>query len=68
MVDVFFNIIADGLRYSSEANTPFFPSQVLKMTHHDVISSRIYTDSFKVWRRKLIADKMWDNFKMFFAL
>ena len=44
-INVLFNIINDGVRYASEANTPFLLSQVLQMDYHSVSSYGIYTDA-----------------------
>ena len=56
-IDVFLKIINGTVQYSSEANTPFSPAQVLQMAYPVVSSSRIYTDDFKDWRRIQIAEK-----------
>ena len=56
-IDVFFDIIDDGVWYTSKLNTPFSPAQVLQMAYPVVSSSRIYTDDFKDWRRIQIAEK-----------
>ena len=65
---VLFNIIDDGVRYSSEANTPLSPAQALQMAIHAVRSSEIYTYACKDLSRNLSADKTLANFKISFVL
>ena len=42
-IDMFFNITDDRVQYTSEANTPFLPEQVLQMAYHAVKYYEIYT-------------------------
>ena len=65
LINVFFKIIDEGVRYDREGKTPFTPTKALKMAYHAVSFSRIYTDACKYWRRKLSADNTWENFNTF---
>ena len=51
LIGVFYKVIDYGVKYSSEANTPFTPAQVIKMAYNAVSSSVIYTDACKDWCR-----------------
>ena len=62
---MFFKIIYAGVRYTSEANTPFLLAQVLHIAYHVMRSYRMYTDACEDWLRKPNADNKWDNIKMF---
>ena len=64
-ISVFFKVIDDGLWCSSEANTTLFTEKLVQMNYHAVISSGIYTEACKDWRRKPIVDNTWAKFKMF---
>ena len=44
-INLLLKIINDGVWYTSEANTPFSPVQVLQMARHSVRSSVIYIDT-----------------------
>ena len=42
--------------------TPFTPAQIVQMEYHAVNKTGLYSLTLKEWRKKAIADKMWDRF------
>ena len=48
-IDVFFNIINDGVQYYREENKPYMTGKVLQMSYRAVSSSGNYIDACKYW-------------------
>ena len=46
---------------------PYMPEQIVSIAFTLVEKSGLYYDVAKEWRRKLSIDKIWENFKDFFA-
>ena len=67
-IGLLFKIIDDGVRFTSDVDAPFLPSQLIKMAYQAVMYSVIYTDAYKYWCRKTSTDKTWYNYKIFSAL
>ena len=55
-INFFFGLISDGVLHTSEANTPYMPTQVIKMSYHAISCYVISTDAYKDWRQKPSTD------------
>ena len=64
-IDIFFNIIDDGVQYAREESLTYMTEEVRKHLYHAVISSRICIDTCKDWCGKRSEETIWANFKTF---
>ena len=55
------------MQFATDSGTAYTPEQILQTAYYEIISSNLYTDACKEWRRKPLAEKTWTNFKNFFA-
>lgn len=66
-IDVYFKRIDDAVQFAADGDTPFTTEQILHTAFHAILTTGLYTDEAKAWRKKDAADKTWANFKTHFA-
>ena len=60
--------IEDAMEVADAANQAFTDAQILTLAYTLVYNTGLYFDECKEWKAKPIADKTWDNFKIFFLV
>ena len=59
--------VENAVEYAASGNTPYTPEQVVSVAYQLVFQTGLFVDDCKTWRRKDHGDKIWTNFKVFFA-
>ena len=65
--DKYFKYINDCIQLTTIVNNIFSTEQILQTVYYVIITTRLYTNVCKEWRRKSNEQKIWENFKQTFS-
>ena len=51
-INIYFNRIDDAIQLLGYGKTPYTSNQILHMVYHTTLTTGLYADKMKAWRRK----------------
>lgn len=66
-IETLFAQVESSMEYAAAGNTPYTPNQIVATAYQVIFATGMFHDDCKIWNRKPVADKIWTNFKPFFA-
>ena len=67
-IETFFDQIEDTIEFASAGNSPFTPIQVVNIAYNVIVSTGMFQDDYKIWKRKSADQKTWAQFNIDFAI
>ena len=66
-IEKYFEIIDDCIHYVDDGKKPYTADQTIKNSYNTILGEGLYTESSKMWSKKLSSEKTWSEFKNIFA-
>ena len=65
--ELFVKQIEDAVRLADAAGKPYLPEQVEQIGYMLLERTGVFTDECKLWRRRAVANKNWNQMKLYFS-